>query len=215
MGEGSRAHATLARTPWGRTLGLLFVSACAAGQPQPGAPAPEQPPNPSAADAPASSANGSGAEATGVVQSNGPKATDFELDRLDGGSFRLSERLGKDVILIDFWATYCEPCLAAMPHLNELYLEHKERGLLVLGVSIDGPGSSAEIHSTVARLGVQFPILLDADSHVVSQYNPRVSAPYSVLIGRDGRVIARQEGYTSGKGEVLKQNIERALGAKP
>jgi peroxiredoxin len=209
MREGSRAHAK-------RTLGLLVVSACAAGQPQPDSPAAARAASTSGAGAPASpAADDGGAEATAVVQGNGPRATDFELDRLDGGSFRLSERLGQDVILIDFWATYCEPCLAAMPHLNELYVKHKEQGLLVLGVSIDGPGSSAEVHSTVARLGVQFPILLDADSHVVSQYNPRVSAPYSVLIGRDGRVIARQEGYTSGKGEVLKQNIERALGAKP
>lgn len=153
-------------------------------------------------------------DATGAESTAGASAPDFELDRLDGGSFRLSERLGKDVILLDFWATYCEPCLAAMPHLDELYRAHKAQGLLVVGISIDGPESSGEVQSTIQRLGVGFPILLDSESRVVAQYNPKVTAPYSVLIGRTGRVIGKQEGYTSAKADALQQKIEQALTAK-
>jgi peroxiredoxin len=138
-------------------------------------------------------------------------ATDFELDRLDGGSVRLSDHFGKDVVLLDFWATYCDPCLAAMPHLNRLYRKHEASGFVVLGVSIDGPQSLGEVRGTVARLGVEFPILLDEESTVVAQYNPRSSAPFSVLIGRDGRVLVKQEGYTSSKAEYLERQIESAL----
>jgi peroxiredoxin len=143
---------------------------------------------------------------------SGPLPPDFELDTLDGGSLRLSDHLGKDVVLIDFWATYCDPCLAAMPHLNELYQANRERGLMVLGVSIDGPESIAQVRTTISKMGIEFPILLDEESSVVAKYNPKVSAPYSVLIGRDGVVITKQEGYTTGKAQVLAGDIERALG---
>ena len=51
---------------------------------------------------------------------------------------RLSEHLGQQVVLLDFWATFCKPCLRAMPELEKLYQKHRQRGLLVLGVSIDG-----------------------------------------------------------------------------
>jgi peroxiredoxin len=136
---------------------------------------------------------------------------DFELPRLEGGTERLSDHFDKDVVLIDFWATFCKPCLRAMPDLDALYRSRRERGFVVLGVSIDGPGSTADVQAAVARLGVSFPILLDAESRVVALYNPRASAPFSVLIGRDGRVLAQREGYTTGAHEGLERDIDAAL----
>lgn len=136
---------------------------------------------------------------------------DFELPRLDGGSERLSSHFGKDVVLIDFWATFCKPCLRAMPDLDALYRSRKARGFVVLGVSIDGPGSSADVQAEVARLGVSFPILLDQESRAVALYNPRASAPYSVLIGRDGSVLAQREGYTTGSHDALERDVDAAL----
>jgi peroxiredoxin len=136
---------------------------------------------------------------------------DFELPRLDGGTERLSSHFGKDVVLVDFWATFCKPCLKGMPELDALYRARKERGFVVLGVSIDGPGSSADVQAAVSRLGVTFPILLDEESRAVALYNPRASAPYSVLIGRDGRVLAQREGYTTGSHDALERDVDAAL----
>ena len=136
---------------------------------------------------------------------------DFELPRLDGGSERLSDHFGKDVVLVDFWATFCKPCLRAMPDLDTLYRARKARGFVVLGVSIDGPGSTADVQAEVSRLGVSFPILLDQESRAVALYNPRASAPYSVLIGRDGSVLAKREGYTSGAHASIEHDIDAAL----
>jgi peroxiredoxin len=136
---------------------------------------------------------------------------DFELPRLEGGSERLSDHFGKDVVLVDFWATFCKPCLRAMPELDGLYRARKDRGFVVLGVSIDGPGSSADVQAAVSRLGVSFPILLDQDSRAVALYNPRASAPFSVLIGRDGRVLTQREGYTTGSHGELERDIDAAL----
>lgn len=136
---------------------------------------------------------------------------DFELPRLGGGSERLSDHFGKEVVLIDFWATFCKPCLRAMPDLDALYRARKDRGFVVLGVSIDGPGSTADVQAEVSRLGVTFPILLDQDSRAVALYNPRASAPFSVLIGRDGRVLTQREGYTTGAHESIERDIDAAL----
>lgn len=166
-------------------LGLL-ASACAAPAPAPGAP-----PGATARSAP----------------------PDFELRTLDGDSVRLSEQLGEHVVLLDFWATFCEPCLRSMPTLDALYTKYKSRGFLVLGVSIDAADSLPEVRAHVQKLGVSFPILLDQETRVVALYNPKTSAPYSVLIGRDGRILAKKEGYASDSHEKLESEIRAALGA--
>ena len=145
------------------------------------------------------------------VASGAARPPDFELPRLDGGSERLSDHFGKDVVLVDFWATFCKPCLRAMPELDVLYRARRERGFVVLGVAIDGPGSSADVQAAVARLGVSFPILLDQESRAIALYNPRASAPFSVLIGRDGRVLMQREGYTTGAHASIEHDIDSAL----
>lgn len=136
---------------------------------------------------------------------------DFELRALNGDSYRLSEQLGEHVVLLDFWATYCEPCLRSMPTLDALYAKYKAQGFLVLGVSIDAADSLPEVRAHVQKLGVTFPILLDQETRVVALYNPKTSAPYSVLIGRDGRILTKKEGYASDSHEILEREIQQAL----
>jgi peroxiredoxin len=138
-------------------------------------------------------------------------APDFELPSLDGRSVRLHDHLGKEVVLLDFWATFCQPCLVAMPELDRLYGKYKAQGLVVLGVSIDEAAAQGRVRGEVAKLGVSFPILLDQETRVVSLYNPRATAPYSVLIGREGRVVGRREGYLHGDEHKLEQEIIAAL----
>jgi len=136
---------------------------------------------------------------------------DFELPTLDGGSVRLSDHLGRDVILVDFWATYCEPCLRAMPELDALYQRHRSSGFVVLGISIDGADSLPEVRAETKKLGVHFPILLDHDTRVVALYNPKTSAPFSVLIARDGTILQKKEGYTTGSSSSLEADVTAAL----
>ena len=138
---------------------------------------------------------------------------DFELSTVDGKSERLSDHLGKEVVLLDFWATFCEPCLAGMPHLDALYRQHRAEGFVVFGIAIDGPDSVAQVKTAVSKLGVSFPILLDQETRVVALYNPKTSAPYSVLIGRDGRILKKQEGYTTGNADAVEKDIVAALAA--
>jgi peroxiredoxin len=157
--------------------------------------------------APPAKESGAGTTAAGSAT----LAPDFELSTLAGGRERLSDRRGKDVVLLDFWATFCEPCLLALPELDALYRRERSRGFVVFAISIDEAASNGRVRNQVSKLGLSYPILLDPDTRVVALYNPRATAPYSVLVGRDGRILRRQEGYTTGEGETLEHAVDAAL----
>lgn len=157
----------------------------------------------------AESAAGGGAAAP---SGSGTVAPDFTARDVDGKTFRLSDHLGKSVILLDFWATFCEPCKAEFPHLGALYVQKKDKGLLVIGVAMDGPESAAEVPAFVKRHDVNFPVVLDDDSRIASLYDPKKSMPLSVLIGRDGRVVVVREGYNPGDEKLVEADVAKALG---
>ena len=114
-------------------------------------------------------------------------------------------------MLIDFWSTYCEPCLAEMPHLRKLYDTNKAQGFVVLAVSMDGPETVAEVPSFAKRNSMTFPVLLDEDSHVASIYNPKKSAPLSVLIDKKGFVVRVREGYNPGDEKLIADDVTNIM----
>jgi len=159
-------------------------------------------------------APGAGASApTGASETSqsGTAAPDFTARDVAGKTFRLSDYFGKKVVLLDFWSTFCEPCKAEFPHLRALYQEHKEEGLLVVGVAMDGPESVADVPSFVKRYAVDFPVVLDEDSHIASLYDPKKSMPLSVLIARSGRIAVVREGYNPGDEKLVGTDVLKVL----
>lgn len=141
----------------------------------------------------------------------GARASDFTLRDVDGRTVHLSDYLGKNVVLINFWATWCAPCMGEMPHLERLYQTYKEQGLVVLSVSMDGPESVANVAPTVRRLGLTYPILLDEETRVVGSYNPKKDAPFNVIIQRDGTIYKTKVGYSAGDEVGLENDIKGLL----
>jgi peroxiredoxin len=154
-----------------------------------------------------------GPSAPAPATASGAMAPDFTARDLDGRTFRLADHLGKEVVLLDFWSTYCEPCKAEFPHLRSMYDEQKARGLLVVGVAMDGPESVADVPAFARRHHIEFPIVLDDDSRIASLYDPKKSMPLTVLIGRDGRMAVVREGYNPGDEKLLAADVARALDA--
>jgi peroxiredoxin len=144
----------------------------------------------------------------------GAQAPDFTLPALDGSSFQLRSYLGKKVIVLSFFATWCEECFVELPHLQVVYDQHKKDDLLVVGVSMDGPESSADVGPFIRRHALTMPIVLDEETRAVSLYNPRRSAPFMVLIDRTGRVVKVREGYVPGDADRVDEDIRAALAAK-
>ncbi len=121
-------------------------------------------------------------------------APDFTLKRAEGGNLRLAEQRGQ-VVLINFWASWCGPCRVEMPHLNKLHDKYKAGGFMVLGVNIDDdPRHGA---ATAARWGIRFPVLLDAEKSVTRAYDLG-AMPSTVLVDRDGRIRFLHRGYRDG-----------------
>ncbi|MFO1217995.1 MAG: TlpA disulfide reductase family protein [Burkholderiaceae bacterium] len=135
------------------------------------------------------------------------QAPDFTLRTLDGKNLRLGEQRGQ-VVLVNFWATWCGPCRQEMPHLNKLYDKYKNSGFVLLGVNVDEDTRNAV--AVADKLGVRFPVLADADKRVSKQYD--LSAmPSTVLIDRDGRVRHVHRGYQNGYENTYDRQIRELL----
>jgi len=141
----------------------------------------------------------------------GTIAPDFTAAGVDGKTFHLSDHLGKSVVLLDFWSTFCEPCKAEFPHLRALYDEDKSKGLLVVGVAMDGPETIADVHAFVKRFELDFPVVTDDDSRIASLYDPKKSMPLSVLISRSGHIVTVREGYNPGEEKLVAADVEKEL----
>ena len=134
------------------------------------------------------------ASASGMTGLVGQPAPDFALKSLAGENLRLSEFRG-EVVMINFWATWCGPCRQEMPLLDELYQRYEKVGFRVLGVNIDDDQRSAI--KMVSVLGISFPVLLDERKHVSRLYDVD-AMPATLLIDRSGIVRYIHHGYRSG-----------------
>ncbi len=152
-----------------------------------------------------------GAASPGAGSPGGGSAPDFSLQSTDGRTVRLSDYLGKSVVLIDFWSTTCDPCMVEMPHLVELYKSRKDKGFVVLAVSLDGPESLADVNRVVHDKNMIFPVLLDQETTVVARYNPKREMPFTVLIDKNGNIVKKKPGYTPGDEKALVADVDKLL----
>lgn len=134
-------------------------------------------------------------------------APDFTLKSLQGANLRLHEYRGQ-VVLINFWASWCGPCRQEMPLLDRIHQRYSDAGFAVLGVNVEGETASAQ--ETATRTGVTFPVLVD-ENQLVSELYDLEAMPSSVVIDRDGVVRYIHRGYKPGDEakylEVVKQLI--------
>jgi peroxiredoxin len=117
----------------------------------------------------------------------GSIAPDFTLADLDNKPHSLSDYRG-DVVLINFWTTWCPPCLVEMPALQQAYEKYHEQGFSILGINWTEVDDRAQIRPFVQELGLIFPILLDVDSEVSEDLYQILGLPTSIYVSRDGVV---------------------------
>jgi peroxiredoxin len=115
----------------------------------------------------------------------GKPAPGFTLNDVNGRKVSLSDYKG-NVILLNFWATFCGPCKEEMPSLNNLYVAFKKDGLIVLAISTDD--SEKPVQSFIRAKAITFPILMDTDQQVFFDRYGVLGLPTSFIIDRDGIV---------------------------
>ncbi len=141
----------------------------------------------------------------GVVEIDAEPAQDFSLKLLKGGEVTLSNLRGQ-VVLVDFWASWCTPCRQEAPVLEEVYQEYAELDVAFVGVNIwDLPGNAANY---VDDFGITYPSGVDANGAIAIDYGVR-GIPEKFFIGRDG--VVRQKFVGPMRPEILRQTLDQLL----
>jgi len=139
----------------------------------------------------------------------GGSAPDFSLSDLSGKEYRLSDLRGK-VVLLEFWATWCPPCRESIPAMNELYKKYNEKGLLLLGISVDkGQNIAEDLLSFVREYSISYPVLLDTKN--INNIYGIYSIPTTVLIDKEGKIVLKNIGFSPEIEGRLSAEIERLL----
>jgi peroxiredoxin len=138
----------------------------------------------------------------------GNQALGFTLDSLDGAKVSLSDYRG-NVVLVNFWATWCGPCRAEIPAFEEAYQAHKDEGFVVLGVNEQEAPEAIE--PFLAEMGVSYPILLDRQGQVMSEYRV-LGMPTSLLLDQDGVIQVRHTGLMTA--DQLETHLAKLLSGR-
>ncbi len=134
-------------------------------------------------------------------------APDFTLKSLGGGNLKLSEHRG-EVVMVNFWASWCGPCRQEMPILEALYSQYKDLGFTILGVNVEEDAEAPR--KLLQSIPVSFPILLDAENKVSELYRV-VAMPSTYLIDRDGNLRYFHAGYLPGFEQKYDAQIRELL----
>jgi peroxiredoxin len=139
------------------------------------------------------------------------KAADFSLKNLNGEMVKLSELYGKGPIVINFWATWCKPCVKELPHLNQVFLDYRDQEVAVLAISEDSPWSVSKVKSFISGNRYEFTVLLDTNGDVLRKYG-LLGTPYTFVLNPQGEILFKHFGYRPGDEVTLRQEIDKALG---
>lgn len=137
----------------------------------------------------------------------GQGAPEFDLMKLDGTPFKLKENRGK-VLIVDFWATWCGPCIRSIPSLIEISKEYKEAGVELVLVNCEEP--ETRVRPFLERLKSIPTVVLDSDGTVAKQYNV-AAIPQTVLIDRDGGIVEVLVGASDENEALLRKKIEELI----
>ena len=138
-------------------------------------------------------------------------APEFTLPSTVGDQVRLADHRGK-VILLDFWATWCPPCRAAIPYLAKLQEEYRDDGLVVLSMNMDQ--NRDDLDQFLAAQTVNYPVLL-VDDTTRAAYGGVASIPQTFLIGRNGKIRQKHLGYDHKIALQLEEKIQILLKETP
>jgi len=141
---------------------------------------------------------------------NAQQVRNFVLNDIQNKSQSFEELKGEKLTILDFWATWCKPCNKAIPELNKLYLQYREKGVNIIGINCDGPRSIAKVAPLCKTLQIEYPVLIDMNTELMNGLN--LSAyPSLLIVNSSGKVVWIHEGYVPGDELIIQKEIEKQL----
>jgi thiol-disulfide isomerase/thioredoxin len=130
----------------------------------------------------------------------------------DGKRSLFSEYKGK-VLILDYYATWCNPCRKSVPHLIELQKKHGDQGLQVIGLNVGGPEDLERVPGFARELGIQYPLAVPDDELVEFMLSDNSSIPQTFVFDREGMLVERAIGFSPAVGARIDSAVENALKA--
>ena len=143
-----------------------------------------------------------------ILACSDTKAAPVTISMFDGPTRELSD-LGTEIVVLNFWATWCAPCVKEMPELDRFWQENKETVSLI-GVAVSTP--ELAVSGFIHRVGVQYPIATDEDGVLTRKYNVSL-LPTTVLVNPDGEELLNHRGVITK--DQLEQAVQRILARGP
>ena len=136
------------------------------------------------------------------------------LNPLMGKKIKLENYLSDGPVLINFWATWCAPCIKEMPYLDQFEKKYKDKGFSVLAISVDNQKSLSQVRSFIKTKKFSFDIFLDPNMQIFKKLNGNLM-PTNVLIDKSGKVFWRHYGYLPGDEKKMEEQILNVLNILP
>ena len=140
------------------------------------------------------------------------KVYDFSLKDTENQTVSLSEISGKTLTVIDFWATWCQPCVRSMPRLVDLSEAYKDQGVSFIGISVDSPRNLSKVKPFARSMGILYPVLLDSNGELMGELNV-TAVPTLFIIDSDYRILYMHEGFNAGDELTIQEEIDKHLGS--
>lgn len=139
----------------------------------------------------------------------GKKLPSVNVTNMNGEKVDINSLVGKgNIVIINFWATWCVPCKKELNNLSEMYQEWKEKYKVeIVAVSIDDAKNSSKVKTTVDGSGWPFTIMLDPNQDLMHALNFQ-APPYSLIIDKDGNIVETHAGYVDGDEFLMEEKIK-------
>src|SRR6266849_5102469 len=132
-------------------------------------------------------------------------APEFDLANVAGGRTKSADIKGK-VAVIDFWATWCAPCIVEIPNFNDLHAEHERKGVRMLAITVES-GTLDKIKPKVAQFEMKYPVLV-GDDKVVEGFGGQRGFPTTYVVTKDWTIYKKYLGMRANKKELIEKDIE-------
>ena len=149
-----------------------------------------------------------GGETSPADAMKGTPAPDFSLALLTGEKMQLASHKGKDVVILDFWATWCGPCVKALPIVSEVAAMYKDKG--VAFYAVNQGEEAADVKKFIESKKLAITVAMDTDGAVAKLFKVQ-GIPQTVIIGKDGKVAAVHVGFSGNLKEMLTKQLDEAL----